>query len=49
MPKKSVFNTNPVNIFLNNVSKDSDDMGIKFVDAVKLREVTKVLGFRIWI
>ena len=41
MPKKSVFSTNPLNIFLNNLSKDSDGMCIKFVDAVKLRELTK--------
>lgn len=36
-------------IFINDLNEDSDGVCIKFVDAVKLREITDVLGFKTWI
>lgn len=35
-------------IFITDLNEDSDGMYIKFVDAVELREITDVPGFKIW-
>ena len=38
----------PLYIFISDLNEDSDGRYIKFVDAVELREITNVLGFKIW-
>ena len=48
MPQRSIFSTVPLYIFPNDINEDSDGMCVKFVDTVKLREISNVLGFKIW-
>lgn len=38
----------PLYIFINDLNEDSDGVCTKFVDAVKLREIMDVLGFKTW-
>lgn len=38
----------PLYLFITDLNEDSGGMYIKFVDAVELREITNVPGFKIW-
>ena len=45
---RNFFSSMPLYIFINDLNEDSDGVCIKFVDAVKLREIIDVLGFKTW-